>query len=125
MLAYDTIKSSCDKINKKFPNVNVHVYKIINDYFGHSITVTGLLTGQDICSQLSGKELGDNLLLPTNTLKADENIFLDDMTLEEFEKNLQINTIIVKSSGMDFVKTIINENEYNNPKISTNSKYEL
>jgi putative radical SAM enzyme (TIGR03279 family) len=125
VLAYDTIKSSCDKINKKFPNVNVHVYKIINDYFGHSITVTGLLTGQDICSQLSGKELGDNLLLPTNTLKADENIFLDDMTLEEFEKNLQINTIIVKSSGMDFVKTIINENEYNNPKISTNSKYEL
>ena len=125
VLAYDTIKSSCDKINKKFPNVNVHVYKIINDYFGHSITVTGLLTGQDICSQLSGKELGDNLLLPTNTLKADENIFLDDMTLEEFEKNLQINTIIVKASGMDFVKTIINENEYNNPKISTNSKYEL
>ena len=123
VLAYDTIKSSCDKINKKFPNVNVHVYKIINDYFGHSIT--GLLTGQDICSQLSGKELGDNLLLPTNTLKADENIFLDDMTLEEFEKNLQINTIIVKSSGMDFVKTIINENEDNNPKISTNSKYEL
>ena len=125
VLAYDTIKSCCDKINKKFPNVNVHVYKIINDYFGHSITVTGLLTGQDICSQLSGKELGDNLLLPTNTLKADENIFLDDMTLEEFEKNLQINTIIVKSSGMDFVKTIINENEDNNPKISTNSKYEL
>ena len=125
VLAYDTIKSSCDKINKKFPNVNVHVYKIINDYFGHSITVTGLLTGQYICSQLSGKELGDNLLLPTNTLKADENIFLDDMTLEEFEKNLQINTIIVKSSGMDFVKTIINENEDNNPKISTNSKYEL
>ena len=68
VLAYDTIKSSCDKINKKFPNVNVHVYKIINDYFGHSITVTGLLTGQDICSQLSGKELGDNLLLPTNTI---------------------------------------------------------
>ena len=125
VLAYDTIKSSCDKINKKLPNVNVQVYKIINDYFGHSITVTGLLTGQDICSQLSGKELGDNLLLPTNTLKADENIFLDDMTLEEFEKNLQINTIIVKSSGMDFVKTIINENEDNNPKISTNSKYEL
>ena len=54
VLAYDTIKSSCDKINKKFPNVNVHVYKIINDYFGHSITVTGLLTGQDICAQLSG-----------------------------------------------------------------------
>lgn len=57
VLAYDTIKSSCDKINKKFPNVNVHIYKIINDYFGHSITVTGLLTGQDICSQLSGKRI--------------------------------------------------------------------
>ena len=47
------------------------------------------------------------------------------MTLEELENNLQINAIIVKSSGVDFVKTIINENEDNNPKISTNSKYEL
>ena len=125
VLAYDTIKSSCDKINKKFPNVNVHVYKIINDYFGHSITVTGLLTGQDICAQLSGKELGDNLLLPTNTLKADENIFFAGIPLDKLENNLQINAIIVKSSGVDFVKTIINENEDNNPKISTNSKYEL
>lgn len=125
VLAYDTIKECCEEIKKKFPNINIHVYKIINDYFGHSITVTGLLTGQDICVQLSDKELGDNLLLPTNTLKADENIFLDDMTLEELEKNLQINTIIVKSSGMDFVKTIINGKNNSNSKISTNSKYEL
>ena len=61
----------------------------------------------------------------TNTFKANAIIFLDDMTLEELENNLQINAIIVKSSGVDFVKTIINENEDNNPKISTNSKYEL
>ena len=46
----DTIKSSCDKINKKFPNVNVHVYKIINDYFGHSITVTGQI-GRASCGE--------------------------------------------------------------------------
>lgn len=121
-LAYPTIKSIADKVMNKFPNINVNVYKIINNFFGDSITVTGLLTGQDIISQLKDKELGDFLLIPTNTLKSGEAIFLDDITVCDLEKNLQIDTVIVKSTGGDFVKALIGEGEEYN--ISQVSKYE-
>ena len=121
-LAYASIKEICEKITDKFPNIHTHVYKIENDFFGHSITVTGLLTGQDICNQLKGKPLGDRLLIPTNTLKSGEPIFLDDMTIQELEKNLQINAVIVKSSGVEFVKSILGEWDEN--KVSYTSKYE-
>ena len=87
------------------------VYPIVNDFFGHNITVTGLLTGQDIVAQLKGKELGDALLLPQCCLKADEDIFLDDMHLSELENALQVKTVIVKSYGMDFLKAIIGVEE--------------
>jgi len=70
--------------------------------------VTGLLTGQDILRQLEGKDLGRLLLLPENLLKADEEIFLDDMRLEDFKKTLQTPVDIVQSSGRDFVRKIVN-----------------
>lgn len=123
-LAYPTIKKICKMITEKFPNVQINTYKIINNYFGHSITVTGLLTGQDIIEQLKDKDLGERLLIPTNTLKSDEDVFLDDITVNELEKNLQIDTVIVKSSGEDLIKTILNENESEDTTSSV-SKYEL
>ncbi len=89
------------------PDINYQVFPIVNDYFGHGITVTGLLTGQDIVAQLSGKDLGEALLIPKCCLKADENIFLDDMHLSELENALQVKTVIVESYGMDFLKAII------------------
>lgn len=121
-LAYPSIKKVSDSIMKKYPNVKINVYKITNNFFGESITVTGLLTGQDIIAQLKDKDLGDRLLIPTNTLKSGEAVFLDDITVEELENNLQINAVIVKSSGEDFVKSVLNEND--EVKISTTSKYE-
>lgn len=122
VLAYPFIKKVCDLIMQKYPNVKINVYKIINNFFGDSITVTGLLTGHDIIAQLKGKELGNRLLIPTNTLKSGETVFLDDITIEELENNLQINAVIVKSSGKEFVKSILNEND--KVKTSTASKYE-
>ncbi len=107
MLVKDYMVKVADKIKKVAPNVNIEVYPIRNDFFGEKITVTGLLTGGDIVAQLKGKELGDALLLPCNCLKADEDIFLDDMTLEEFQNALQVPVIIVQSSGMDFLSSII------------------
>ena len=70
------------------------------------ITVTGLLTGQDIIKQLSGKKLGERLLLPGNMLKADEDIFLDDITLNELSTALQVPVNIIKSEGEDLVKCV-------------------
>ena len=74
--------------------------------------MTGLLTGQDIVAQLKGKDLGEVLLLmPKCCLKADEDIFLDDMHLSELESALQVKTVIVESYGMEFLKAIIGVEE--------------
>lgn len=122
-LAYPTIKNICDMIMDKFPNVNINVYRVVNDFFGHSITVTGLLTGQDIIAQLRGKDLGNRLLIPNNTLKSGETVFLDDITVKDLEKNLQIKPVIVKSSGEDFIKSILEECA-EGEELSSVSKYE-
>ena len=82
-------------------------YKIRNDFFGENITVSGLLTGQDIIAQLKGKELGERLLLPQNILRSGEDVFLDDIRLPELEKSLQVVADIVKSSGYDFIDAIL------------------
>ncbi|MCC8081830.1 MAG: DUF512 domain-containing protein [Lachnospiraceae bacterium] len=80
-------------------DVDICVYAIRNDFFGERITVSGLLTGQDMKSQLEGQELGEKLLLPCNLLRSGEEVFLDDMTLAELEKTLQVPIHIVKSDG--------------------------
>lgn len=108
-LAYPTIVNLAEKIEEKYPNIKIHVYPIRNNFFGETITVSGLLTGQDIIAQLKGKELGENLYLPANVLKADEDIFLDDVTLEEMCHSLQIPVDIIQSDGEDFVQKIIKD----------------
>jgi NifB/MoaA-like Fe-S oxidoreductase len=95
------------RMEEKYPNITVNVYKIINQFFGPSITVSGLLTGQDLIQQLKDKELGDKLLLPCNILRSGEDVFLDDITLSELESTLQVKIDIVKSSGRDFVDSVI------------------
>ncbi|MGN0142701.1 MAG: DUF512 domain-containing protein, partial [Roseburia sp.] len=70
-------------------------------------TVSGLLTGQDILAQLKEKELGERLLLPCNLLRSGEEVFLDDMTLEELKTALQVETDIVKSSGQDLLDAML------------------
>ena len=109
VLVYDSIKILVDRIKEKFPNVKIHLYKIINDFFGHRITVTGLLTGGDMIKQLKGKPLGQRLILPSNTLMADEPKFLDDVTLDQFIEALQVDVCIVESSGADFIHSVIGD----------------
>lgn len=75
-LAYPYIKKYAEQIQKKYPNLEILGYEIRNDFFGELITVSGLLTGQDLMAQLSGKDLGECLLLPCNLLRSGEDIFL-------------------------------------------------
>lgn len=107
-LAYPILCDQVRKINKKFPNIRVNVYEIVNNFFGDTITVAGLLTGQDITAQLKDKELGEKLLLPCVLLKTGEDVLLDDMTVGDIEKSLQIRVSIVKSEGSSLVEEIIN-----------------
>ena len=101
-LMYPYIGKILEEIRKKFPNITTHLYAIRNDFFGERITVSGLITGQDLTGQLKGQPLGERLLLPCNMLKIGEPVFLDDFTLEEVENSLQVKTDIVKSSGTGF-----------------------
>ena len=106
-LACGFISDMAGQITAAFPQIKIHVYAVRNDFFGEMITVSGLLTGQDLLAQLKGKALGDRLLLPQNVLKSGETVFLDDMTLAELEKALQVPIDIVKSSGQDLLDAIL------------------
>lgn len=108
-LAYPYILRMAQQMEQQINGLKIHVYEIINYFFGERITVSGLLTGGDIKRQLSGKELGEVLLLPENILRSGEDVFLDDVRLPELEKALQVKIDIVKSSGYDFVSTVLGE----------------
>ncbi len=87
-------------------DVDIRVYDVRNDFFGERITVSGLLTGQDLKAQLTGRELGDVLLLPCNLLRSGDEVFLDDMTVSELENALQVPIHIVKSDGQSLFDEI-------------------
>lgn len=110
-ISYPYIKRMADRIMKRFPDIRIHVYPIRNDFFGERITVTGLLTGQDILAQLKGKVLGEILYLPENVLRSGERVLLDDVTVEDISGTLQVRTDIVKSSGYDFVNAFVRKKD--------------
>ena len=106
-LAYPYIRRLAEKLMEKYTGTMIYVYAIENKFFGEMITVSGLITGQDLKEQLTGRNLGDKLLLPCNMFRSGEEVFLDDMTLTELAKALQVRADIVKSSGQDFIEAII------------------
>lgn len=97
------IRRLAGKFCEKFEHVTVDVYEIVNYFFGERITVSGLMTGQDIIGQLKDKPLGEELLLPVNVLRSGEQTLLDDLTVQDIEKALQIPISIVQSNGQDLV----------------------
>ncbi len=82
------------------------MYPIVNHFFGEKITVAGLLTGQDLLAQLKGRDLGTRVLLPQNTLRHGELVFLDDMTLTELSEGLGVPVIPVNQDGFDLFEAI-------------------
>lgn len=106
-LAYPYIQEMVKRVAELMPDYQMHVYEIRNDFFGERITVSGLLTGQDIVMQLKDKELGDKLLLPQNVLRSGESVFLDDMKLKDLENALHVKTDIVKSSGQELLNSLL------------------
>ncbi len=107
MLAAPYIRRMAERLRVKYPRTRIQVYPIRNDFFGELITVSGLITGQDLIRQLRGRELGERLLLPCNMFRSGEEVFLDDVTLSEVEEALQVEAYIVKSSGRDLMEAVI------------------
>ncbi len=105
-LAAPYLQAHVDRICKSFPSIRVQVIPVRNDFFGEQITVAGLLTGQDLVKQLSGLDLGESLLLSEHLLRSGEDVFLDDMTVSQLEKTLQVPVTIVKSDGKALVEAV-------------------
>ena len=87
--------------------LEVNVFEIKNFFFGESITVAGLLTGKDMSEQLAGRELGDELIFPENTLRAGEDMFLDDMTPKQLSEILGIPVRQGRNDGGEFIRGIL------------------
>lgn len=107
LLAYPTIRQLADRVAALSPETTIDVYGIRNDFFGEKITVAGLLTAQDLIAQLSGKDLGDRLLLPQCVLRSGEDVFLDDLHVADVENALHVKLDIVKSSGQDLLASLL------------------
>ena len=100
--AYGFLCELAEKFREKYPNVKIHIYEIENRYFGKSVTVAGLLTGQDLKEQLCGKPLGETLYISTNMLRYEEDLFLCGMHIDELSEALGVEICTCVSDGYEF-----------------------
>ena len=111
-LAAPYIAGCMDVIREKYPNITSEVIAIKNNFFGEKITVSGLITGQDLIEQLSRRKLGDRLLIPCNMLRSGEDVFLDDITITELSEKLGKEIIVVDPGGADLVSAVLDPVEH-------------
>lgn len=108
-LAYDEIKKIAELIMKKNSKLVIDVKRVLNKHFGKTITVAGLLTGKDIIQQVK-EDLGPGkILIPVNMLRSGEDVFLDDITLQQMKEELSRDIIVCEYTGEDLIE-IINNN---------------
>ena len=115
-LAYHELLEASNKIKKKNPNIKLDVYAIVNNYFGDSITIAGLLTGTDIIDQMKGIINSKYLIMSNNMFRkgyeladSDEQIMLDNMKIKDIELALNVKVIVVDYTGEDLIEKL---NEY-------------
>ena len=89
------------RAQEKFPALCGQVIAVENDFFGHTIDVAGLVTGQDIAAQLKGRDLGERVLIPLHMLRHGETVFLDDYTVEQLSQELGCPVEVVGTDGGD------------------------
>ena len=104
---YGVISSLAKMAEDKFPQLRCDVYRIRNDFFGDTITVTGLITAQDLIAQLKGKDLGTELLLSSSMVRRDSDVFLDDMTIGDVERELGIKVVTTNSDGYELLDAMM------------------
>mgnify|MGYP005806180279 FL=1 len=110
--AYPFLDTLLDELRQRCHNLTCNVVPIVNDFFGDTITVAGLVTGGDLLKQLQGRELGDALLLPDVMLRREGDIFLDDVSLEELSEALQIQIITVPNDGYALLDAVVGREEH-------------
>ena len=96
-------------INEKFPNITINTQPIINNFFGGGVNVSGLVTGGDLINQLKGKNIGERLIIPSSMLRFENDLFLDDVSTDDVERELKVELIAVNNNGADLVNAIISK----------------
>ena len=104
---YPIIKMLVEKAEEYFPLLECNVYRIRNDFFGDTITVTGLITAQDLIKQLKGTDIGQQLLLSEAMLRRDSDVFLDDLTVQDVERELKTEVRRVPNDGYELLDAIM------------------
>lgn len=107
MAAKDQITDMASRLSSLVDGLRIDVYPIVNDFFGHEITVSGLLTGTDIYAQLKDKDLYDELILPPNVLRAEGDLFLCGMSLDELSEKLNVKIRLSGNDGAGFVRAML------------------
>lgn len=107
-LAYEFMEHIAKMVMDKISGLKINVVPIKNKFFGETITVAGLLTATDIIDQLKDVDLGDGLIITKDMLKADEDIFLDNITLDGFKEQLGTEVNVSKVDGYDFLSVFTN-----------------
>lgn len=94
-------------INEKFPNITINTRAIKNNFFGGGVNVSGLVTGGDLINQLRGDDLGDRLIIPSSMLRFENDLFLDDVSTDDVERELGVTLVPVNNNGNDLVEAVI------------------
>lgn len=101
------MKRIMSMINKKFPNITINTRAIKNNFFGGGVNVSGLVTGGDLIDQLRGDDLGDRLIIPSSMLRFENDLFLDDVSTDDVERELGVTLVPVNNNGNDLVEAVI------------------
>lgn len=110
--AYPLINETAKRLTAICPELEINTYEIKNDFYGHSVTVAGLITGGDLINQLKGKRLGQELIIPDVMLRSEGDLFLDNVSLEDAERELGVKIRTVgESSGYGLIKIILDIND--------------
>lgn len=108
-LAYDFIKSMTERMERAAPGFSADVFAVKNEFFGGGVNVAGLVCGGDIIKQLKGRITTEELFIPQVMLRDDDELFLDDVTVADLEKALNVKVSAVLNDGYDFVEKLLGE----------------
>ena len=101
------MKRIMSMINEKFPNITINTRAIKNNFFGGGVNVSGIVTGGDLIDQLRGDDLGDRLIIPSSMLRFENDLFLDDVSTDDVERELGVTLVPVNNNGNDLVEAVI------------------
>lgn len=104
---YPFMKKIMTMINEKFPNITINTQPIKNNFFGGGVNVSGLVTGGDLIAQLKEKDIGERLIIPSSMLRFENDLFLDDVSTDDVERELKVELVAVNNNGADLVNAII------------------